>query len=119
MRGRADHPFAFIGLEVAAEFRTEEQHVLLSKIHTYYSHGDTHTHSQCDCRMTSAAAAAAGQSALWAFRPTYNLLQFLLQFVNNGDWVVLFGNKQNPNLISSFFSVHLKYGVALHMYDDG
>lgn len=77
MRGRVDRPFIFIGCEVAAEFRTEEQHVQLSKIHTLTRlRTDTHTHSQCDGSMTSAAAAAAtgGHSALRTFKPVYNLL---------------------------------------------
>lgn len=75
VRGRVDRPFMFIGREVAAEFRFEEQHVLLSKIHTLTRlHTDTRIRSQCDDRMTSAAG-AAGQSALWTFKPVYNLLQ--------------------------------------------
>lgn len=83
--GRVDRPFVFIGCEVAAEFRIEEQHVLLSKIHTLTRlHTDTRICSQCDGRMTSAAV-AAGQSALWTFKLVYNLLQIWLQFVNNGD----------------------------------
>lgn len=49
-----------------------------------HSHTDTCVRSQCDGRMTSAAV-AAGQSALWTFKPVYNLLWIWLQFVNNGD----------------------------------
>lgn len=42
VRGRVDRPFMFIGCEVAAEFRIEEQHVLLSKIHML-AHRHAHT----------------------------------------------------------------------------
>lgn len=43
VRGRVDRPFVVIGCEVAAEFRTEGQHVLLSKIHTL-THELAHRH---------------------------------------------------------------------------
>lgn len=46
VRGRVDRPFISIGCEVAAEFRIEEQHVLLSKIHTLTRlHADTRAYA--------------------------------------------------------------------------
>lgn len=74
MRGRGDRPSLSIGCGAAAEFRIEEQHVLLSKIHTLTMlQTHTRTLSQCDGRMTSAAF-TAGQTAPWSLKPVHNRL---------------------------------------------
>lgn len=86
VRGRVDRPVMFIGCELAAEFRIEEQHVLPSKIHTLTRlHTGTCIRSQCDGRMTSAAT-AAGQSALLDIQTCLQpLTDLITSFVNNGD----------------------------------